>query len=132
DRVIVNSVHDRPWSQYFCCMLGANREFARKHPIATKRVLRAVIKAAELCTAQPEWAARRIVDGGFSKQYDFALQAIKDLPYARWRDYDAEDTVRFYALRLNEAGMMKSTPSKIIAQGTDWRFLNDLKRELKS
>ena len=35
--VIVNSAIDRPWSQYFCCMLVANREFVRKHPIATKR-----------------------------------------------------------------------------------------------
>jgi NitT/TauT family transport system substrate-binding protein len=49
----------------------------------------------------------------------------------RWRDYDPEDTVRFYALRLHEAGMLKSTPQKIIAQGTDWRFLNELKQELK-
>jgi NitT/TauT family transport system substrate-binding protein len=57
---------------------------------------------------------------------------MKDVPYARWRDYDAEDTLRFYALRLHEAGMIRSSPQKIIATGTDWRFLNELKRELKS
>ena len=39
--------------------------------------------------------------------------------------------MRFYALRLHEAGMIKSTPQKIIAQGTDWHFLNEIKRELK-
>jgi NitT/TauT family transport system substrate-binding protein len=50
---------------------------------------------------------------------------------SRWRDYDSEDTLRFYALRLHEAGMIKSSPQKIIAQGTDWRFLNELKKELK-
>jgi NitT/TauT family transport system substrate-binding protein len=44
----------------------------------------------------------------------------------------AEDTVRFYALRLQEVGLIKSTPKKIIAEGTDWRFLNELKRELKT
>ena len=27
---------------------------------------------------------------------------------------------------------IKSTPQKIIADGTDWRFLNELKRELKT
>jgi hypothetical protein len=27
--------------------------------------------------------------------------------------------------------MIKSSPQKIIAEGTDWRFLNELKRELK-
>jgi NitT/TauT family transport system substrate-binding protein len=40
--------------------------------------------------------------------------------------------MRFYALRLHEAGMIKSTPNEIIAEGTDWRFLNELKRELKA
>jgi NitT/TauT family transport system substrate-binding protein len=53
------------------------------------------------------------------------------MPYYKWRDYDAEDSIRFYALRLYEAGLIKSTPNKIIADGTDWRFLNELKRELK-
>ena len=40
--------------------------------------------------------------------------------------------MRFYALRLHEAGLIQSTPQKIIADGTDWRFLNELKRELKA
>ena len=57
---------------------------------------------------------------------------LGELPYDKWREYDAEDTVRFYALRLHEAGMIKSTPKKIIAQNTDWRFLDELKRELKA
>jgi len=28
--------------------------------------------------------------------------------------------------------MIKSSPQKILAQGTDWRFFNELKKELKS
>jgi len=28
--------------------------------------------------------------------------------------------------------MIKSTPEKLIAQGADWRFLNELKKELKA
>jgi NitT/TauT family transport system substrate-binding protein len=51
--------------------------------------------------------------------------------YGRWRDYDTEATVRFYALRLREVGMITSTPQKIIAGSTDWRFVNELKKELK-
>jgi NitT/TauT family transport system substrate-binding protein len=35
-------------------------------------------------------------------------------------------------LRLRDAGLIKSTPQKIIADGTDWRFLNELKSELKA
>jgi NitT/TauT family transport system substrate-binding protein len=56
---------------------------------------------------------------------------MKALPYS-WREYSAEDTLRFYALRLREVGMLKSTPQELLAQGTDWRFLNELKRELKA
>ena len=130
-RVIVNSAVDRPWSQYFCCVLVGNREFVQKHPVATKRAMRAILKAAELCALDPERAARAVVAKGLAKSYDYTLQAIKGLPYGRWREYDPEDTVRFYALRLHEAGMIKSTPQKILAQGTDWRLFNELKKELK-
>jgi NitT/TauT family transport system substrate-binding protein len=129
--VVVNSTVDRPWSQYFCCMLAAQREYVRKYPVATKRVLRAIIKATDLCVTQPERVAQRIVDGGFTPRYDYALQTLKEIPYAKWREFDAEDTVRFYSLRLREAGMIKSSPGKIITAGTDWRFFNELKRELK-
>ena len=40
-------------------------------------------------------------------------------------------TPLIYALRLHEAGLIKSSPQKVIAQGADWRFLNELKKELK-
>jgi NitT/TauT family transport system substrate-binding protein len=129
--VIVNTARDRPWSQYFCCTIAANPEFVRKHPAATKRVLRAIVKATDFCASNPAAAAQRIVDSGFTGRYDYAVQALQDIPYAKWRDYSPEDTVRFYALRLREAGLIKSTPSKILADGTDWRHWNDLKRELK-
>jgi NitT/TauT family transport system substrate-binding protein len=72
-----------------------------------------------------------MVDGGFTTQYDYALQMLTEVPYNKWREYDPEDTIRFWALRLREAGMIKSNPNKIIADATDWRFLNELKRELK-
>jgi NitT/TauT family transport system substrate-binding protein len=131
-RVVVNSGADRPWSQYFCCVMASNREFVRKHPAATKRAMRAILKANQICALEPERAARLLVDKGYTSQYDYALQAMKELPYGKWRDYDAEDTVRFYSLRLQEAGMIKSSPQKIISHGTDWRFLRELKKELKA
>ena len=51
--VLVNSAVDRPWSQYFCCLAMSSREFVRKHPVATKRALRAILKAADLCVQEP-------------------------------------------------------------------------------
>jgi NitT/TauT family transport system substrate-binding protein len=129
-RVIISTVQDKPWSQYLCCVLYSSREFVRDHPIATKRYVRAVLKAADYCADQPEQAAQRLVEAG--SRYEYALQTLTEIQYRAWRDYDPEDTIRFYALRLHEAGMIKSTPQEIIAQGTDWRFLDELKRELKA
>jgi NitT/TauT family transport system substrate-binding protein len=131
-RVIFDTAVDRPWSQYFCCMLAGNREFVRRHPVATKRAIRAILKAADLCASEPARAARLLVDGGFTPRYDYALQTLKDVPYDRWREYDPEDTIRFYTLRMRDSGFIKSTPQKIIAESTDWRFLDELKRELKA
>jgi NitT/TauT family transport system substrate-binding protein len=129
--VILDSALDRPWSQYFCCTVAGNREFVQKHPVATKRALRALLKAANLCALEPNRAAQFLVDKGYTRRFDYAIETLKALPYDRWREYDPEDTMRFYALRLHEVGMIKSSPQKIIAQGTDWRFLNELKKELK-
>jgi NitT/TauT family transport system substrate-binding protein len=130
--VVVNGSTDMPWSQYYCCMLLGNRDFVRKHPAATKRVVRAILKATDLCAQEPERAARLIVDNGYASRYDYTVQTLKEVPYGVWRTYNPEDTLRFYAIRLHEVGMIKSAPQMIIAQGTDWRFLNELKKELKA
>jgi NitT/TauT family transport system substrate-binding protein len=130
--VILSTAADRPWSQYFCCMLLSHRDYIRSYPVATKRVLRAILKATDLCASEPMRVARSLVDGGYTSRYDYALQTLNEVPYNNWREYDAEDSIRFYALRLHEAGLVKSNPQKIIADGTDWRFLNELKRELKA
>jgi NitT/TauT family transport system substrate-binding protein len=131
-RVMLNTATERPWSQYFCCMLLGNSDYVSKYPVATKRVLRAILKAADLCAAEPERAAQRMVNRGFAARYDYALATLGDVPYGRWREYDPEDTIRFYALRLHELGFIRSTPNALLAEGTDWRFLNELKRELKA
>jgi len=130
--VIVSSIADRPWSQYYCCLLATRTELARNYPVATKRVLRAILKAADLCTSQPARMAQLLVDSGYATRYDYALQALSEIRYDVWRDYDPEDTLRFYALRMQEAGLIKSNPQKLIAEHTDWRFLNELKREMKT
>ena len=108
------------------------RLMREKYPAATKRVVRAIIKATDMCVSEPERVARFLVDGGYTKRYEPALQALREISFAKWRDHDPEDTIRFFSLRLREGGMIKSSPQKIIANGTDWRFLNEIKRELKT
>jgi NitT/TauT family transport system substrate-binding protein len=130
--VVVNSMMDKPWSQYFCCMATFNRDFVQTHPVATKRALRALLKAADICAREPERAARFMVDKGYATNYDYSLEMMQQIPYNVWRDYDPGDTLRFYALRLRDVGMIKSSPEEIIAKGTDWTFLNEVKAELKA
>jgi NitT/TauT family transport system substrate-binding protein len=132
DHVIVNTTQDRPWSQYFCCMVIGNRDFVEKHPVATKRVLRAYLKAADICASDPERVARYFATQGYESRYDLTLEVVKSLPYNRWRQAEPEDTLRFHALRLHEAEIIKTNPQKLIVQGTDWRFLNKLKKEMKA
>jgi NitT/TauT family transport system substrate-binding protein len=131
-RVIIDTAHDRPWSQYYCCIVVARREFVRAHPVATKRALRAFLKAADVCAQEPERVARLLAREGVEPRYEIGLEVLKGLPYDRWRQADPEDTLRFFALRLHEVGMIKNTPQRLIARGTDWRFLNELKKELKT
>jgi len=131
-RVIINTAQDRPWSQYFCCMVAASRDFAQRNPIATKRALRAILKAADICAADPERAAAFLAEKLYETRYRIGLEVMKSAQYTRWREANPEDTLRFLSLRLHEVGMIKSTPQKLIAQGTDWRILNELKKELKA
>lgn len=129
--VIFDSSVDRPWSQYFCCLTIGNKEFVRKHPIAAKRALRAIMKADQVCALEPERVAQSMVERGFIESYDNALQTLQDVPYGRSYELDPEDAVRFYALRLREVGMIKNAPESIISKGVDLSLLNELKKELK-
>jgi NitT/TauT family transport system substrate-binding protein len=130
--VLIDLSMDPPWSQYFGTMATGNGDFVEKHPAATKRALRAILKGADVCAREPERAARYLVDRGFTAlAYDEGLiDGIHALSYASWREFNPEDTMRFFALRLKEAGLVKSTPDELIARATDWRYLEEIKREL--
>jgi NitT/TauT family transport system substrate-binding protein len=129
--VLANLV-DRPWSQYFCCMVAGSADYVEKYPVATKRVLRAVLKSADFCASDPKSAARALVDRGFIPSYDDALVTLQNTRHDKWRDYDAEDSMRFYALRMQETGMIKSSPQEMLANGTDFQIFDELKREMKT
>ena len=113
-------------------MVAARKEFVAANPVATKRAVRAILKATDICASQPERAARHIVERGYEPKYDVAFEVVKSLTYNRWRTQDPEDSLRFFGVRLHDSGVIKTAPHKLIAQGTDWRFLNELKTELKA
>lgn len=129
-RVVVDSMADRPWANYYCCTANVNRDWMDKHPVATKRALRALYRGADATAKDPKRAARVMVEGGFTDNYEYAVENLTEIPYNVWREYDPADTVRFYALRLREAGFITSTPEEILERGTDFRYLAELKSEL--
>jgi NitT/TauT family transport system substrate-binding protein len=129
--VLVSTTTDTPWSHHTCCLVATTRDFVRKYPAATKRVLRAILKGNDLCAQAPERVAKFVADKGLGS-YEAVLKTLQELPYGKWREYNPEDALRFYALRMREVGFIKSSPQQIIAQGTDWRFLNELKKEMKA
>ncbi len=130
--VVINSVTDPPWSNYYCCAPIVHRGWMEKHPVAAKRALRAMLRGADALVKDPDGTARVMVDRGYTNNYDYTCDILKELPYNVWRDYDPADSVRFYALRLKEAGILKSTPDEILERGTDFRYFKQLQKELQS
>jgi NitT/TauT family transport system substrate-binding protein len=131
--VIVATRSDRPWSQYFCCGLIASRAFIDNNPVAAKETVRAILKATDFCAQDPAGAAQRLIDRGIVSDYDTTLQTLgPGVAYDRWREYESEDTIRFYGLLLHQLGMVKTPPNELIARSTDWRIINELKKELKA
>jgi NitT/TauT family transport system substrate-binding protein len=128
--VVVNSVADPPWSNYYCCAPIAHRDWMDKHPVAAKRALRAMLRGADAVGKDPDGTARLMVDRGFTNNYGYTCTALQEIPYQVWRDYDPVDSVRFYALRLKEAGLLKATPDEILKRGTDFRYFEQLKKDL--
>lgn len=130
--VLVDLARTEPWSKTFCCLTVGRTAFVENNPIATKRALRALLKATDMCASEPQKAAQRLVDGGFVREYDNAFDLITNLRYDAWRQIDAEHSLRFYAEQLRQLGQLKSDPDKVVADGAELRFLNELKRELKA
>lgn len=129
---IINTLTDKPWSQYFCCTLIGNSNFVKKYPTATKRATKAILKAADLCAADPAKISRFLVQKGFEKSYETAHDVLKVLPFRQWRDFSLAATIQFHALKLREVGMISNSPLTIISRGTEFRFLDEIREELKA
>ena len=129
---LVDTNVDRPWSQYYCCMILGRRDFIRNNPIATRKVIRSILRANDLVSQDPAMAAQLLVDRKLRKADDqeFMAQSLGEIPYDKWRDYSPEDTIRFWALRLKEVGIIEYSPQEYISKNTDWSHIASLKKEM--
>ena len=131
-RLLVDTNVDKPWSQYFCCMISGQSDFVKNNPIATRRALRAILKANDIVARDPQHTLSILQKKKIWKKSEtkYILQALKEIPYGKWREYNPEDAIRIYALRLYDVGMLETPPDEFIARYTDWSFLRSMKGEL--
>jgi NitT/TauT family transport system substrate-binding protein len=129
--VLLDTMIQKPWSQYECCHLVANRDWALKNPAATKRVTRAIIRATDRAAQDRPGAAHQAVASGFAADSGESLvtQAMNMCTY-NWRSVEPEDTLRFFGFRLNEAKLITRTPQEIIAMGANFGYMRQLRSEL--
>jgi NitT/TauT family transport system substrate-binding protein len=132
--VILDSSADKPWSQNYCCLLVTSRDWYSAHPVAAKRMTRAILRATDAAKKDLRGAAKATADKGTYKSTPAVTEQIiydiiKDESFD-WRQYDPDDTVRFFALRLADAKLVKKTPQQILTDGADFAYFRQLRKEL--
>jgi NitT/TauT family transport system substrate-binding protein len=130
--MLVDYATDAPWSGHHCCLLTATRSFLDMRPNAARRAVRAIMRATIDTRTELPQAVRTMVDRGLTTDYDGTLAHDRTLPYESWRTVDPEVGIRFFAERLQRAGIIKSSADEIVRKGTDWSALRQAKRELKA
>jgi len=129
-RVLVRTADDSPWSSHYCCLIYGNRGFVEKNPNTTRRTMRALYRAVDATARDPEAVARHIVD---ERRYPYSVEeATHQLQHPHfdvWRSFSVEDTLRFYALRLREAGEITAGPDEIL-RSFEPRYFEALRSEL--
>ena len=130
--VIHSQVMDEPWSKLDCCILATSEDWYRANPIAAKRALRAIYRAADALPADRADAAKLATDKGLfggAANYANVREAANMVPLD-WRQSDPEKSVRFFAPLLIDTGLMKITVDDVV-KTVDLRVLRELKSELK-
>ena len=132
--VLLRTAEDPPWSQYICCMLVASKQFVQNSPVATKRAIRAVLKSvSSACRSRSDPPAsswtRSLRWEQATRRRSRRSRTCATVPCG----VNTTRNPRSSSTRC-ACGRMASSRArrrKIIAQGTDWRFLAELKKELK-
>ena len=117
----------RPARDVVISNAAAKTPAQRRHETIVVVILRssdlgrgAVFEAGDIQARRIHAVKLHVEIGGIARR-DIQLESVH-----------AEVNARLFALLLREAGIIKLTPQKIMAESTDWRFLDELKRELKA
>jgi NitT/TauT family transport system substrate-binding protein len=127
--VIIDQAMDKPWSEQDCCILCANSDWARANPIAAKRAVRAVTRAADSLGTDRADAAKLATDMGLfggSKNYE-PVRAAANMVSLDWRSLDPARSLRFHAGLMSQVGLLKISAEDAATRGTDLRILGELR-----
>jgi NitT/TauT family transport system substrate-binding protein len=131
--VILNSVADKPWSQYFCCVLAGNREFVKKESGRDQARRAGDPEGHHVCASEPEATAKFLVQRGFTPNYDYALQAVEGAALRRCAISTLKTRCASSRCDLRrKAGYIKSSRRQSSPGNRHGGFLNELKKELKA
>lgn len=131
-QVIHSQLMERPWSTLPCCLLIAKQEWYRANPVAAKRAVRAILRAADGQTSNRFDAVKRVTDRGLfggPANFNNVLYAASMVP-ANWRDLDPERSIRFYGQLLADVGLLKVSVDDMV-RTVDLRILQELRAELR-
>jgi NitT/TauT family transport system substrate-binding protein len=130
--VIHSQLTDRPWGSLACCLIVAKQEWYRANPVAAKRAVRAILRAADAQTSNRTEAVKRVTDRGLfggPANFNNVLFAASMVP-ANWRDLDMERSIRFYGQLLADIGLLKGSVEDMV-RTIDSRILEELRVELR-
>jgi NitT/TauT family transport system substrate-binding protein len=131
--VVLDQAMEKPWSEQNCCMLTTTTAWLKANPIATRRALRAIYRAADSLPKDRIDAAKVAAEKGLfggPANIELVRGAANMVPYD-WRDYDVSESMRFHAKLMSAVNLSKLTPEETITKSTDLRFAKELATELK-
>jgi len=130
--IVHDMVMDDPWAKLDCCILVAAQEWYRAHPVATKRALRAIFRAADFQPPDRADVVQLVTDRGlFGGPSNYSnVRAAANMVSSNWRDLDIERSIRFFGQLLNDVGLRVSVDDMIRA--VDLRIVRELRAELRT
>jgi NitT/TauT family transport system substrate-binding protein len=130
--IIHNQVMDEPWSRHDCCVLVATQDWYRANPVAAKRAVRAIYRAADSLPADRAEVAKLGTDKGlFGGAANLAnvRGAMNMVPF-NWRELDLDKSLRFYGTLMADSGLIRIGADELV-KSVDTRIVSELRTEIR-
>jgi len=130
--VVHDMMMDDPWAKLDCCILVTAQDWYRAHPVAAKRAVRAIFRAADFQPPDRADAVQLVTDRGlFGGPNNFNnVRTAANMVPSNWREIDLERSTRFFGQLLTDVGLLRVSVDDMV-RVLDLRILRELRAELK-